>query len=88
MATASQLRHLFTTMLVFCNLQNERNFYEKNWIKIVDDIERQLVLKYHPIRYCPTEIELQDLLIEELEQIFYKNGFNRNNFNLPQKSNQ
>ena len=55
---------------------------------MVDDIERQLVLKHNPIRYCPTEIELQDLLLEELEQIFYENGFNINNFNLPQKSNQ
>ena len=55
---------------------------------MVDDIERQLVLKHNPIRYCPTEIELQDLLLEELEQIFSKNGFNINNYNLPQKSNQ
>ena len=29
-ATASQLCYLFTTLLQFCNLKDERTFYEKN----------------------------------------------------------
>jgi hypothetical protein len=53
---------------------------------MTDDIEHRLALRYHPIKYIPTEIELQDLLIEELEDIFSKNGVNINNFNLPKKS--
>jgi alpha-galactosidase/6-phospho-beta-glucosidase family protein len=76
------------TMLLFCNLKDERNFYEKNWIKMIDDIKHRLTLKYYPIKYCPTEEELHDLLIEELDDIFSKNGVNINNFNLPQKSKQ
>lgn len=85
-ATASHLRYLFTIILLFCNLKDERNFYEKNWRKMTDDIEHRLALRYHPIKYIPTEIELQDLLIEELEDIFSKNGVKINNFNLPKKS--
>lgn len=85
-ATTSQLRYLFTIMLQFCNLKDERTFYEKNWRKMVDDIEHRLTQRYHPIKYCPTEIELQDLLIKELEDIFSKNGVSIINFNLPQKS--
>ena len=87
-ATTSQLRYLFTTLLQFCNLKDEHRFYEKNWKKMIDDIEHRLTLRYHPIKYCPTEKELQDLLIEELEDIFSKNGVNITNFNLPQKSKQ
>lgn len=45
-------------------------------------------MRYHPIKYSPTEIELQDLLLEELEQILTKNGVTINNYNLPQKSMQ
>lgn len=85
-ATASQLRNLFTTMLTFCDLKDEREFFEKNWAKMVDDIEKQLILKYYPINYTPSEIELQDLLLDELEDIFSKNGQQINNYNLPRRS--
>jgi hypothetical protein len=87
-ATASQLRNLFTTILLFCDLQNERKFYEENWRKMVDDIERNLVARYHPVTYSPNEIEIQDLLLDELQQILAKNGANINNYNFPQRSNK
>jgi len=87
-ATASQLRYLFTTILLYCNLQDERKFYEKNWRKMIDDIERQLIARYYPVTYCPTEVELQDLLLEDLELILAKNGVTINNYNLPQRSIQ
>jgi len=84
-ATASQLRYLFTTILLYCNLQDERKIYEKNWRKMIDDIERQLIARYYPVTYCPTEVELQDLLLEDLELILAKNGVTINNYNLPQR---
>jgi hypothetical protein len=62
-ATSSQLRYLFVTMLLFCNLKHERKFYNTNWRKMVDHIENALVIKHHPIKYYPIEIELQDLLL-------------------------
>lgn len=90
-ATAPQLRYLFTTILLFCDLQNERKFYEQNWRKMIDDIQHRLIEKNYPIEYQPTDIELQDTLLEELEEIFSKNGtninnYNINNYNLPQRS--
>ncbi|KAJ1284410.1 hypothetical protein BS78_03G202000 [Paspalum vaginatum] len=84
-ATSSQLRNLFITMLTFCGIKNEREFYNKNWKKMVDDIHRQLILEYYPIEYTPNEAELQDLLLEQLEKILCKNGQNINSFNLPHK---
>jgi len=87
-ATAAQLRYLFFTMLVFCNLQDEQRFFHENWKKMVDDIEHYLAKKYYPIIHSPNEKELQDLLLDELEHIFSKNGINMYNYNLPQKSTQ
>ena len=87
-ATASQLRYLFVTMLLFCNLKDERKFYNKNWRKMVDDIENTLLIKHHPIKYYATETELQDLLHMELEKILSKNGISINSYNLPQRNTQ
>lgn len=75
-ATAPQLRHLFATMLIFCEIKDERYFFQKNWTKMIDDIQKQLELRYYPIAYCPTETELQDLLLEKLEEILSRNGHN------------
>ena len=55
---------------------------------MVDDIEHYLAKKYYPIIHSPNEKELQDLLLDELEHIFSKNGINMYNYNLPQKSTQ
>jgi hypothetical protein len=85
-ATTSQLRYLFVTMLIFCNLQDETNFYNRNWRKMVDDIEMQLIIKHHPIKYYPTDIELQDLLLLELEEILIKNGKSIKDYSLPQRT--
>jgi len=87
-ATASQLRNLFTTMLTYCDLKDETQFFEKNWTKMIDDIEKQLKLKYYPINYTPTEAELQDVLLQELEDIFCKNGQHIENYKLPRRSTQ
>ena len=86
-ATAPQLRNLFATMLLFCNLNDEHMFYERNWRKMVDDIEHRLTMRYYPMIYHPTDTELQDLLSQELEDILSKNGANIKNYNLPHKSN-
>jgi len=87
-ATTPQLRYLFFTMLLFCNLQDERKFYNKNWRKMTDDIQCYLINKYHPIVYTPTDIELQDMLLQELQEIFSRNEIYMYNYNLPQKSAQ
>ena len=85
-ATSAQLQYLFFTMLLFCNLQDERKFFNENWKKMTDDIQRYLYNKYHPIIYTPTDTELHDLLLQELEEIFSKNGIYMYNYNLPHKS--
>jgi len=46
------------------------------------------VKKFHPVAYYPKDTELQDLLLQELEDIFFKNGINMYNYNLPHKNMQ
>jgi hypothetical protein len=75
-------------MVLYCNLQDERKFYDHNWRKMTDDIEQQLIKKYEPIIYNPTDVELQDILLEELEGIFSKNGIYMYHYSLPHKSAQ
>ena len=50
---------------------------------MVDDIAQQLIRRYYPIEYVPTQSELQDLLLEEF---FSRNGQQINNYNLPRRS--
>jgi hypothetical protein len=83
-ATAPQLRNLFVTLLTYCNLKDERKFFDTNWRKMTDDIEHQLQLQYHPFIYNPTESELQDLVLIQIEQLLGKNGINIIKHNLPQ----
>jgi len=82
-ATSSQLRNLFCIMLAYCEIKDEREFFNKNWKKMVDDIERQLTLKHYPIKYITTETELQNLLLQDLEEILSRNGQQITNYNLP-----
>ena len=53
---------------------------------MVDDIAQQLIRRYYPIEYVLTQSELQDLLLEDLEEIFSRNGQQINNYNLPPRS--
>jgi hypothetical protein len=56
---------------------------------MTDDIEHHLINKYHPVIYRPTDKELQDILLQELEEIFSRNGISMyKNYNLPQMSSQ
>ena len=55
---------------------------------MVDDIERDIITKYYPIQYQPTDLELHDALLQELEQILIKNSFNIHSYNLPKVSLQ
>ncbi|KAJ1284859.1 hypothetical protein BS78_03G237300 [Paspalum vaginatum] len=75
-ATPAQLRNLF------------REFFNKTWYKMIDGIEKQLKLKYHPVGYIPSEKELQDHLLEEIDDIFCRNGQQITHYNLPQRSTQ
>ncbi|PWZ44009.1 ATP-dependent DNA helicase PIF1 [Zea mays] len=84
-ATSFQLRNLFVIMLTYCQIKDEKEFFNTTWHTMVDDIHKHLIQKYHPIKYTPSELELQHCLLEELEELFSKNGQEINNYNLPRR---
>ena len=73
-------------MLTYCQIKNKKEFFTKVWCKMTDDIEKDVAQKYYPANYTPSETEIQDILLEELEDILTKNGQQITNFNLPQRS--
>jgi hypothetical protein len=85
-SSSYQLRQLFVTMLLFCNIQNEWEFFEKNWRLMVDDFENEIVHKYHPIKYHITDNQLRDMLLDDLQYILSRNGVQITTFNLPRRS--
>lgn len=85
-ATSSQLRDLFVTMLLFCEVGDEFTFFEKVWTLLADDIQynaRQIL--NHPA-YRMSDEALKNQLIEELTTLFSKRGSRIQDFNLPTRS--
>jgi hypothetical protein len=57
-ATSNQLRHLFVTMLLFCEVGDEYMFFEKVWKLLVDDIQynMQQVLIHPSYKMSETDL--------------------------------
>jgi len=73
-------------MLLFCNIQNERDFFEKNWRLMTDDFKFVLEQKYHPIKHHITDNQLRDMLLDDLQYILSRNGIQITTFDLPNRS--
>ena len=85
-SSSFQLRQLFVTMLLYCNIQDEMKFFEKNWRFMTDDFEHELEQKYHPIKHHTTDDQLRDMLLDDLQYILSRNGIQITSFNLPKRS--
>ena len=84
-ATSSQLRQLFVTMLLFCEVTDEYAFFEKVWRLLSGDIQYQFRETIgNPAFYLP-EKDLKDFLLDDLSELFLKNGSRIEDFNLPKK---
>jgi len=85
-ATSAQLRKLFVTMIVFCQVGDENAFFEKVWQLLADDIQYQFRDIIGDPNYQMPEANARDYLLEELASIFVQNGRNIREFNLPEKT--
>ncbi|PWZ28212.1 hypothetical protein Zm00014a_038889 [Zea mays] len=86
-ATSEQLRHLFVTMLLYCEVGDEYAFFEKVWKQLTDDIQYRMRKTLNLPSYQMPTIELRDHLIDKLSVLFNKCGSNIKEYNLPQKTN-
>ena len=69
-ATSPQLRSLFVTMLLFCEVSDENTFFEKVWHHLADDI----IYQYRDMIGDPNHVlpdsRLRDYLLDELCALF------------------
>jgi hypothetical protein len=59
-ATSNQLRHLFITMLLFCEVGDEYLFFEKVWKLLTDDIHYNMRQVLNHESYQMTGTDLRD----------------------------
>jgi chromosomal replication initiation ATPase DnaA len=80
---SNQLRHLFVTMLLFCEIGDEYMFFENVWKLLTDDIQYNMHQVLNHPNYQMNENELRSHLLDTLGTIFNKRGTTINDFNLP-----
>ena len=85
-ATSRQLRKLFVTMLLFCEVNDEYAFFEKVWKLLADDIQYRLRDILGNTEYEIPETDLRDSLLDELSALFARNGVRMRDRNLPERS--
>jgi hypothetical protein len=85
-ATSAQLRKLFVTMILFCQVGDENAFFEKVWRLLADDIQYQFRDIIGDPNYQMPDANTRDYLLEELASIFAENGSSIRDFNLPERT--
>ncbi|WVZ99087.1 hypothetical protein U9M48_044437, partial [Paspalum notatum var. saurae] len=86
-ATSHQLRRLFVTMLLFCEVNDEATFFEKVWRFLADDIQYRYQDVIGNRQYKLPDIELRDCVLDELSLLFSRNGARIKDHSLPPRSN-
>jgi hypothetical protein len=85
-ATSNQIRQLFVTMLLFCEVGDEYMFFQKIWKLLTGDIQYNICQVLNHPTYQMSENDLQDHLLDTLGDLLNRRGRNINDFNLPRKS--
>ena len=81
-----RLRQLFVTMLIYCGVKSERDFFDRYWIDLADDIQYRTRKDMCNPSYVLSPERLKDMLLDELAEVFLKNGSKISDFNLPPKT--
>ncbi|XP_020113189.1 uncharacterized protein LOC109727463 [Ananas comosus] len=81
--SACQLRQLFVTILLYCEVTDPLKLWEEFWESFADDIVHKLqtILGLQNLRM--PQVELQNHVLFELEILFNKNGSSLAHFKLP-----
>jgi len=85
-ATSPQLRSLFVTMILFCEVGDENTLFEKVWRHLADDIIYQYRDMIGDPSYQLPDSMARDYLLDELSALFSQSGKNITDFNLPPKT--
>ncbi|CAD6259972.1 unnamed protein product [Miscanthus lutarioriparius] len=84
-ATSPQLRKLFVTMLLFCEVKDERAFFEKVWKVLADDIQYRLRDNMGNPEFHVCDEDLRNYLLDDIHALFQRNGAKMREHALPEK---
>lgn len=81
--TSSQLWNLFVTMILLCQVGDERAFFERVWRSMSDDIQYRYRQTIGNASYRMPDTNLRNYLHDELAVLFGNSGHDIREFNLP-----
>ncbi|KAM0931492.1 hypothetical protein ACQ4PT_000481 [Festuca glaucescens] len=79
-ATPFQLRHLFMTVLLYCEVINGNTLFDRFWSSMAEDISYKITTSLGG--YVAPDVYIQDELLKELSIMFAKNGSSLASFNI------
>jgi hypothetical protein len=85
-ATSAQLRKLFVTMVLFCEVGDEYTLFERVWRHLADDIQYQYRDMIGDPNYQLPDSRTRDYLLDHLSVLFAQSGKYIEKLNLPPKT--
>ncbi|XP_039138709.1 uncharacterized protein LOC120276027 [Dioscorea cayenensis subsp. rotundata] len=82
-ATGAQLRQLFVTIILFCDVGDKKALFEKHWQVISEDIHYRLRQTFHMPNYTISDEYLRNYLLVALEDLLNKHSSSLEENDLP-----
>jgi hypothetical protein len=86
-ASGRQLRDMFASMLMFCDVTNPRHLWDAHWESLSDDIEVMTRCKHADPTIILSKDALKDCALYEIDQVLMRNGHHLEDFPTLPKSN-
>ncbi|KAH9555671.1 hypothetical protein CY35_08G127200 [Sphagnum magellanicum] len=86
-ASGRQLRDMFASMLMFCEVTNPKQLWDAHWESLSDDIKAMTRCECDDPIVTLSEDALKDHALYEIDQILMRNGHRLEDFSMLPKSN-
>jgi len=86
-ASGRQLRDMFASMLMFCEVTNPKRLWDAHWESLNDDIEAMTCHERDDPAVTLSEDALKDCTLYEIDQVLIHNGHRLEDFPTLPKSN-
>jgi hypothetical protein len=86
-ASGQQLRDMFASMLMFCEVTNPRQLWDAHWESLSDDIKAMTRREHDDLAVTLFEDALKDCALYDIDQVLIRNGHRLEDFPTLPKSN-
>jgi hypothetical protein len=86
-ASGRQLRDMFASMLMFCEVTNPKQLWDAHWEPLSDDIEAMTPRECDDLVVTLFEDALKDCALYEIDQVLIRNRHHLEDFPTLPKSN-